>query len=44
MLSKFITLGDRIELTAVGRVKLSDEEERRTYQSKVYEILTDDTL
>ncbi len=44
MLSKFITLGDRIELTAVGRVKLSEEEERKVYQSKVYEILTDDTL
>ena len=44
MLSKFITLGDRVELTAVGRVKLTEEEEKRTYQSKVYEILTDDTL
>ena len=44
MLSKFITLGDRIELTAVGRVKLTEEEEKKVYQSKVYEILTDDTL
>lgn len=44
MLAKFITLGDRIELTAVGRVKMTEDEERKVYQSKVYEILSDDTL
>lgn len=44
MLSKFVSLGDRVELQAVGHMKLTEDEERKVYQSKVYEILTEDTL
>ena len=34
MLSKFITLGDRVELQAVGRVKLTEEEEKKISLSR----------
>ena len=44
MLSKFIALGDRIELQAVDRRLKSDDDNQKIYQSKVYEILTEDTL
>lgn len=46
MLSSFISLGDKIELQAVQRVHYNDdaEEKRRTYNSMVHEILTEDTL
>jgi len=45
MLSKFIALGDRIELQAVDRrLKSDDDDKQKIYQSKVYEILTEDTL
>ncbi len=45
MLSKIISLGDKIELQAVERVHYNDEEEtQKIYNSKVYEILTEDTL
>ncbi|MBR1771004.1 MAG: flagellar brake protein [Lachnospiraceae bacterium] len=45
MLSKFISLGDRIELQAVERrLRNDDDEKQRVYQSKVYEILSEDTL
>ena len=43
MLSKVISLGSKIELQAVERQRGS-EEEQRVYFSKVYEILTEDTL
>lgn len=43
MLSKVISLGAKIELQAVERPRGS-EEEQRVYFSKVYEILTEDTL
>lgn len=43
MLSKVISLGARIELQAVEK-KRGIEEEQRSYFSKVYEILTEDTL
>lgn len=43
MLSKVISLGTKIELQAVERKK-GAEEEQRVYISKVYEILTEDTL
>lgn len=45
MLSNFISLGDRIELQAVTRgVDESGEIVRKTYGSKVYDILSEDTL
>jgi len=45
MLSKFIALGDRIELQAVDRrLKSDDDDKQKIHQSKVYEILTEDTL
>ncbi len=43
MLSKFISLGDRVELQAVERDR-GTEEEQKVYVSSVYEILTEDTL
>lgn len=43
MLSKFISLGDRVELQAVERDRVT-EEEQKIYVSSVYEILTEDTL
>lgn len=42
MLSKFIRLGDRVELQAVERMKDSDE--KKIYYSRVHEIVSEDTL
>lgn len=44
MLSNFISLGDKIELQSVERKSGSEEEKARVYISRVYEILTEDTL
>ena len=45
MLSNFISLGDKIELQAVSRsTEESGEMVKKTYGSKVYDILSEDTL
>lgn len=45
MLDKYVVPGQKIELQAVKRVKVSGEEEnRKTYNSKVYDIIGDDRL
>lgn len=43
MLSKFISLGAKIELQAVER-SIHGEDNQKIYHSKVYEIISDDTL
>lgn len=43
MLSKYVFPGDKIELQAVNRVKKEDDE-KKIYTSKVYDVLTDDRL
>lgn len=42
MLSKFVALGDKIELQPIAR--RNGTEEGKTYISKVYEIISEDTL
>ena len=44
MLSRFITLGDRIELRGVDRSRIAEDENQRIYYSTVHEILSEDTL
>lgn len=45
MLENYIIPGQRIELQAVRRVKASEEdEERKTYSSKIYDVIGDDKL
>lgn len=45
MLSKFISLGERIELQSLDREgENQDSEKGRTYASSVYDILSEDTL
>jgi c-di-GMP-binding flagellar brake protein YcgR len=44
MLSKYISLGDKIELQAVDRKLTPGDEQPRICVSKVYEILSEDTL
>lgn len=44
MLSKFISLGDRVELQAVEKDRGSEDEQQKIYVSSVYEILTEDTV
>ncbi len=44
MLSRFIDLGNKIELQAVERLRLNEEDKQRIYYSRVYEILSEDTL
>lgn len=44
MLSKFISLGNRIDLQSLERSKNPDEDTQKVYASKVYEILSEDTL
>lgn len=45
MLSKFIDIGDRIELQAVERgIEELTQSIKKTYQSSVHDILSDDTL
>ena len=44
MLNNYIQLGQRIELQAVTRVKLNEEQDTKVYASKVYDILSDERL
>lgn len=44
MLSRFISLGDRIELREVDRSRIAEDENQRVYYSTVHEILSEDTL
>ncbi len=47
MLSKYIVVGNRVELQAVRRLKLSEDqisEERKVYTTKVYDILSDERI
>lgn len=44
MLSKFVSLGDRVELQEVERRPDNGEERQKVYYSKVYEILSEDML
>jgi c-di-GMP-binding flagellar brake protein YcgR len=45
MLSKFITEGDKIEMSAVdGKGSLNENGEQRVYASKVYEITSEDSM
>lgn len=45
MLTKIVTPGDRVELSAVERVKMSgDQTQAKVYTSKVYNILSDERL
>ena len=47
MLSKYVVVGNRVELQAVKRLKLNDSglnEERKVYTTKVYDILSDERI
>ncbi len=47
MLSKYIVVGNRVELQAVRRLKLNEDqinEERKVYTTKVYDILSDERI
>lgn len=44
MLSKFITVGNKIELQAVERGNSGAQSEKKIYHSTVYDILSEDTL
>ena len=44
MLSKFITVGDKIDIQAVPHSVGDNDGESKTYYSTVYEILSEDTL
>ncbi len=44
MLSKIISLGDKIELQALEHGRFSETEGKKVYNSRVHEILTEDTL
>lgn len=48
MLSKYVLPGSKVELQAVQRVKISDasqdETPKKTYSSKVYDVLSDDRV
>ncbi|MCR5594259.1 MAG: flagellar brake protein [Lachnospiraceae bacterium] len=47
MLSKYVVVGNRVELQAVKRLKLNDSsenEERKVYTSKVYDIISDERI
>ena len=45
MLSKFISIGDKIELQAIGRsVKRSPEQPEKVYSSQVFDILSEDKI
>lgn len=43
MISKFVKVGDRIELQSVDR-KLTDENGKKIYISKIYDILSEDRM
>lgn len=44
MLSNFIKMGDKIDLQALERLSGDQTENRRTYASSIYEIISEDTL
>lgn len=44
MLSKIISLGDKIELQALEHGRFPETESKKIYNSRVHEILTEDTL
>lgn len=44
MLSKFISVGNKIELQAVDRISEEQGGERKIYQSRVHDILSEDSL
>jgi len=45
MLSKFISIGDKIELQAIGRnMKRSSEQPEKVYSSQVFDILSEDKI
>lgn len=44
MLSKFISVGDKIELQAVDHVTEEKKSGKKTYESKVCDILSEDTM
>ncbi len=47
MLSKYVVVGNRVELQAVKRLNLSDDsanEERKVYSTKVYDIVSDERI
>ena len=47
MLSKYILPGDKVEMTAVGRVKHStadEEDEKKVFTSKVSDVISDERI
>ncbi|MBO4900743.1 MAG: flagellar brake protein [Lachnospiraceae bacterium] len=47
MLSKYVVVGNRVELQAVKRLNLNEErslEERKVYTTKVYDIISDERI
>lgn len=44
MLSKFISIGNRVELQAIAKENQEDETANKIYQSKIHDIVSDDTL
>ncbi|MBR6390375.1 MAG: flagellar brake protein [Lachnospiraceae bacterium] len=47
MLSKYVVVGNRVELQAVKRLNLNDDsanEERKVYSTKVYDIVSDERI
>ena len=47
MLSKYVVVGNRVELQSVRRLKLNEEggnEERKVYTTKVYDIISDERI
>ncbi len=44
MLSKYVFAGDKVELQAVDRINSSEGEAKKTYATKVYDVLSDDRL
>ena len=44
MLSRFISLGDKIELREVDRSRITEDGSQRVYYSAVHEVLSEDTM
>ena len=44
MLSKFISVGDKIELQTVDHLAEEKTNGKKIYESKVYDILSEDTM
>ena len=45
MLSKFVNVGSRVDLTSIERVKYDNaEDNKKVYETKVYDILSDDRI